>query len=224
MTFKHDHHNKIADILRSLDSDFFWANRSYFGGGTRLSLEHGEYRVSYDIDFLVDGNSYGDFRRAVGGEHIDPLFLQPATPDAYVHLNRDKMLFSINEVKFEVVHENRISLNEPVAMEGFELPCLAPIDQIATKLLANADRWNDQGALSRDLLDLCVLIQVLNSAWGDGFTKAQEARNSNPVRDNLCRAIDHALDNDILQDRITLFSIEDDQFIHRGFELLQSAV
>jgi len=59
MTFQLDHHNKILTILDSLDSNLLEESQAYFGGGTLLTLDFGEYRWSKDIDFICPIASSG---------------------------------------------------------------------------------------------------------------------------------------------------------------------
>lgn len=49
MTFKLAHHNKILTVLESLDPEVLKKGSAYFGGGTLLTLDFGEYRWSSDI-------------------------------------------------------------------------------------------------------------------------------------------------------------------------------
>lgn len=48
--FERPHHRRIASVLESLDADFLATSRCYFGGGTAITLRHGEFRESVDID------------------------------------------------------------------------------------------------------------------------------------------------------------------------------
>ena len=41
------------------------------------------------------------------------------------------------------------------------VPSLTPLDLAASKLLANADRWLDDGVFSRDLIDLAMMAPRL---------------------------------------------------------------
>jgi hypothetical protein len=59
MTFKLDHHNKILKILQNLDSDILRDDVTYFGGGTLLTINFGEYRWSKDVDFICPVPSPG---------------------------------------------------------------------------------------------------------------------------------------------------------------------
>lgn len=52
MTFKFDFHNKILKVLESLNPELLANNYTYFGGGTLITLDFGEYRWSQDIDFI----------------------------------------------------------------------------------------------------------------------------------------------------------------------------
>jgi hypothetical protein len=47
MTFKLDYHNKILTILECLDSEILKNASAYFGGGSILALDFGEYRFKF---------------------------------------------------------------------------------------------------------------------------------------------------------------------------------
>ncbi len=57
-----------------------------------------------------------------------------------------------------------------------------------SKLLANADRWYDDGAFNRDLIDL-AMIQLTRKLLDAAVSKAQEAYG-NAILDDLAKAID----------------------------------
>ena len=101
MDFLEPQHRNIAAVLQALNPQFFWDSGAAFGGGTLLSLQNGEYRVSYDIDFIADRESFHRVRQAMPTDRIDPLFLKPTSADAHVIKNRDKVLFTLNRIKFE---------------------------------------------------------------------------------------------------------------------------
>lgn len=46
-------HQRIAQVLLSLDGDFLSRAKCYFGVGTAIALLCGEYRESVDIDFCA---------------------------------------------------------------------------------------------------------------------------------------------------------------------------
>jgi hypothetical protein len=58
-------------------------------------------------------------------------------------------------IKFEIVLEGRIELAVPGDSDRIcGVSTLTPLDMAASKLLANADRWRDDGVFSRDIFDL----------------------------------------------------------------------
>lgn len=76
MTFKLDYYNKILTILESLDSDVFEEGSAYFGGGTLIALDFGEYHWSKDIDFIcpVPSSGYKHLRTVVFEGGHEALF------------------------------------------------------------------------------------------------------------------------------------------------------
>ena len=59
---------------------------------------------------------------------------------------------------------------------------LVPLDMVTSKLLANSDRWRDDGVFSRDAIDLAMLApspKLLSQA----ITKAATAYGDSIVRD-----------------------------------------
>ena len=65
-------------------------------------------------------------------------------------------------IKFEIVFEARIALEAPGADDAVcGVPSLTPLDMATSKLLANADRWLDDGVFSRDLIDLAMMTPRL---------------------------------------------------------------
>jgi hypothetical protein len=51
-SFTRPTHRQVHAMLSRLDSEFLVRTRCFFGGGTRIVLELGEYRESRDVDFL----------------------------------------------------------------------------------------------------------------------------------------------------------------------------
>jgi len=190
--FNLEFHRKILTVLRNLDSDFFQASRIYFGGGTLISLRHGEYRLSKDIDFICPvGDSYRRLRQAVFEKGYNALF---ATQDDIslpgdLQTNRYGVRFSVVvdqvPIRFEIVAEERISLGEPAFPNWSPVPCLNEIDTFAEKLLANSDRWGDPSIESRDLIDL----SMLRLAAPIPLEAISKAENAYPVVEPLKRAI-----------------------------------
>ena len=71
---------------------------------------------------------------------------------------RTQLLVEGQPIKFEIVLEARISLAPPEAEDEIcGIATLMPLDMMASKLLANSDRWRDDGVFSRDLIDLAMM-------------------------------------------------------------------
>ena len=72
-----------------------------------------------------------------------------------------------------------------------EIATLSPLDMITCKLLANSDRWADDGIFSRDLIDLIDLAMMQPSVnlLRRAVTKAEQAYGNAVTRD-LGKAID----------------------------------
>ena len=62
--FSLPHHQRIARVLETLDTEIMRAHRCYFGGGTAIVLGHGEYRESADIDLMTD--TVHSYREQIG--------------------------------------------------------------------------------------------------------------------------------------------------------------
>ena len=66
MDFKIDRHQTIHHILEGLNDEFLIECQAYFGGGTLMSLDLGEYRTSNDIDFICAvGTDYRKLRNTI---------------------------------------------------------------------------------------------------------------------------------------------------------------
>jgi hypothetical protein len=67
--FIRDHHIRIAAVLQSLDAESLRSNSCWFAGGTAIALLYGEYRESFDVDFLVsDKAGYRNLRMCLVGQ------------------------------------------------------------------------------------------------------------------------------------------------------------
>lgn len=192
-------------MLESLDAGVLAESRCLFGGGTAIVLLNGEYRESVDIDFLVSSlEGYRSLRqRVTGKEGIQALVRPGATLEQTRDVRADQyglrtMLRAADiEIKFEVVFEARIALAAPGEADRLcGVATLTPLDQAASKLLANSDRWNDDAVHSRDLIDLAMMkpakrllegaIAKARGAYGDSIerdlSKAIERLRTHPDR------------------------------------------
>jgi len=153
----------VAEVLSMLDAPLLAEHHCWFGGGTAIVLANGEFRESLDIDFLVsDQQSYRQLRQIVrdhglGGLTTRELVLgRPPTVDVYGI--RSSVLVAGAAIKFEIIHEGRIDLDNPSpGTEICGVRTLTRTDQVASKLLANDDRWADTSTFSRDLIDLAMM-------------------------------------------------------------------
>ena len=196
--FERPHHRRIARVLSALDAELLREANCLFGGGTAMALRFSEYRESVDMDFLVsDLNSYRRLRQLLTGEAGFAGLLRPdgerfrlareVRADQYGI--RTTLLVDELPIKFEIVLEGRIEIE---AASGKDQVCgvstLTPLDMATSKLLANADRWSDDGVFCRDVIDLAMMqpsLPLLRKA----MTKA-EAVYGPAVQRDLARAID----------------------------------
>ena len=165
--FKRPHHQKIAQVLQALNGPLLKDHECYFAGGTAMALRYGEYRESVDIDFLISNlEQYRTLRE---------LLTSPAGISAIVRAEvsslqqigdiradqygiRTKVQIGGSIIKFEIVLEWRIALATPGAKDEIcGITTLCPLDMATSKLLANADRWRDDGVFSRDIIDLAMM-------------------------------------------------------------------
>ena len=199
--FQRPHHQRIAQILLALDGPLLRRHHCYFGGGTAVALRHGEFRESVDIDFMVsDIDCYRRLRLLLNESRnsLVPLFRpevtpQPWKPGSRVRIDqygiRTTLPVADTPIKFEIILEGRIELKEPDQDDTIcGIATLSVLDLTCTKLLANSDRWADDGIFSRDLIDLAVM-QPSTSQLRQAVAKAARAYGNAVTRD-LDKAID----------------------------------
>lgn len=227
--FERVHHQRIAAILRSLDGTMLLRNRCLFGGGTAIALAHGEYRESVDIDLIcssVDG--YREIRQEVNVLDQAWLFKQPVQivrePRADQYGIRLAAAVDSVAVKIEIVFEGRIALKDPLPEDVIEgVWTLTREDQVATKLMANADRYADDSVMSRDLIDLAMLspngalpeagILKARHAYGESidkaFARSKELLLERDGRLDKCmNAMQMKLAPDVLREKILKLHLE----------------
>ena len=158
------HHQKILSILGQLRASFLSDCQIYFGGGTLLTLLHGEYRLSKDVDFLCASQAgYRQLRRAVFERQYHALFEDsrelsfPREIQTNQYGVRFPVVMADTTIRFEIVPEGRIPFESPQQPKWCPVACLSSVDLVAKKLLDNSDRWPDRSVFSRDLIDLCIL-------------------------------------------------------------------
>lgn len=176
-------HRRIAAVLGALDAEVLDANACLLGGDTAIVLRYGGYRESIDIHFLVcKGEGYRRLRQMLTG----PDGIRAITrPDHTLSQSREmrtdqygiRTMLMVDGacIKFEVSLESRISLGAPGPEDRVcGLATLAPLDMVASKLLANSDRWRDDASMSCDLIDLAMLAPP-KALLSEAMVKAQGA-------------------------------------------------
>ncbi len=197
--FQRPHHRRIAEILLALDAPLLVQNRCYFGGGTAIVLRHGEYRESLDMDFLLsDAAGFRNLRELLSDKRGMAALFRPglAAPGSVRDVRADRYgirtLLSMGDgqtIKFEIVLEGRMALETPGEDDRIcGVACLAPVDRAASKLLANSDRWADDGVFSRDVIDLAIMNPT--AALLRQALKKAEGAYGQAIRRDLARALE----------------------------------
>ncbi|MGC4934628.1 nucleotidyl transferase AbiEii/AbiGii toxin family protein [Gordonia sp. DT30] len=203
--FNRDHHNHIKTVLESLNSELFLDARCYLGGGTAIALRFGEFRQSLDLDFMVSStDGYRELREMVKGPGFESLTVRelPLLREPMVDQYGIRAILEAAGVpiKFEIISEGRISFETPGPDDeicGMRTLCL--LDMVASKLLANSDRWADTSVFSRDLIDL-AMIEPDDNLMDEAVSKAEGAYGVSVVSD-LDKAIDYHRENPHRLDR-----------------------
>ena len=110
-----------------------------------------------------------------------------------VYSIRSSVLVAGAAIKFEIIHEGRIDLDNPSpGTEICGVRTLTRTDQVASKLLANDDRWADTSTFSRDLIDL-AMMKPDAVALKAGARKAVDAYGTS-IGTSLDKAVAHLRD------------------------------
>lgn len=209
--FARPHHQLIAQVLSVLDARQLRDKHCLFGGGTAITLCYGEYRESVDMDFLVaDIDNYRFLRQLLTG----PTGIQAIVKGSGVSLKqvreiradqygiRTLLAVADQNIKFEIVLEGRIPLEPPSGDGVCGIATLTPLDMMTTKLLANSDRWRDDGVFSRDLIDL-AMMKPTRRELQHAIDKASVAYGK-AIRDDLAKAIERSREHREWLDRCML--------------------
>ncbi|MBQ69645.1 hypothetical protein CL689_06260 [Candidatus Saccharibacteria bacterium] len=201
--FDRPHHQKVASVLNTFDEELLGVSECYFGGGTAIVLSLGEYRESVDIDFLCSSrDGFRLLRNVVTSQSLGALLKADVRHLREVRCERDKIstFLSVESVpiKVEFIFEGNIDISGEMSQD-LGVPVLSRCDMYATKLLANADRGLDRSTLSRDAIDLAMMIR----GWGPipalAWEKARDCYG-----DAVLRGFNQALH--LIQDRSYLLS------------------
>lgn len=214
--FRKQRHKAIATVLSMLDARLLEKEKCLFGGGTAMALMFGEYRTSFDLDFLVaDQESFGQLRTLVRTDGLLSLFrkdsrelLEARSARIDQYGIRSSIAFLGQEYKFEIVREARIQFeNISFSSDVAGVKALSETDLIAEKLMANSDRYSDPGVFSRDLIDL-AFAPVGNLRVHAGFEKAEGAYGK-AIEKDFREAFLYLTDNSRLERSIAALEIED---------------
>lgn len=206
--FKREHHQKISEVLQRLDSQILKDHECYFGGGTAIALMNGEYRESVDMDFLVsDINKYRSLRQLLTGPNgIAALTLSGRELVLAREIRADqygiRTMIRVGDtnIKFEIISEGRIVFEAPKSKDQIHgIAILSRLDLISSKLLANADRWSDDGVFNRDAIDL-AMMRVSKKELHQAIEKSQEAYGDS-ILASLNKSIDRLLTKEDLLER-----------------------
>jgi hypothetical protein len=156
----------VVRALAALDAGFLERVQCFFGGGTRIVLALGEYRESADVDFLcASREGYRDLRATVSDKSLGRIAKASLKLAREVIADRYGIRTFLDvggeKLKLEIILEGRIGLSGG-AMDGLPVPALDAASCCAEKFLANADRWGDESALGRDVIDLAFMA----AKWG----------------------------------------------------------
>lgn len=206
--FRRKHHQRISEVLQRLDDQLLRDHACYFGGGTAVALMHDEYRESVDIDFLVsDLEHYRDLRELLRGPQgiaaitksgRELVLAREIRTDQYGI--RTAIKVGDAHIKFEIISEGRIEFDIPEKLDCIDnIATLTRVDLTASKLLANADRWNDDSVFSRDVLDL-AMMKVSQKEFQAALAKARPAYGDS-VLNSLSKSIDRVLTTEGLLER-----------------------
>ena len=172
--------NQLAlAVLACADEGLLRACGAWLGGGTAVSLRCGEFRVSRGLDFLcASDGGYRELRLRVRADGIRGVFPRGVTGVREPRIDRYGIRFAVSYgdaiLKVEIVSEGRIALD---GVPDAALPVwrLTDCDLSAEKLLANDDRYLDDAALGRDMVDLLMLERALTALPAAAWEKARKA-------------------------------------------------
>jgi hypothetical protein len=224
--FKRAAHGEVLDVLGKLDAAFLRDSHCYFGGGTRIVLELGEYRESRDIDFLcASREGYRALRETVSARSLGKMASARQFPlarevrgDQYGV--RTWVEWAGAKVKLEIVREARIPL-AGARIKGLPVSCLDRIHAFAEKFLANADRGLDPSTLSRDAVDLAFMLEGWEDAEArDGLALAQTAYGAEVLRKTSAVAGKLRTDRKYRGQCVRDLGIEDTATLGKGLERL----
>lgn len=176
----------MATALRAMDHDLLMTCACWFGGGTEIVLDLGEYRLSKDIAFLCsDADGYRKMRSLVVARGVSALFGSAVQQERAFKSDQYGIrgIVSVQAIplRIEIVRESRIGL-EGQSDLTLGVPRLVIADRITEKMLANADRCQDRSTSYRDAIDLGMLAHHRGPFPDAALAKAERAYGEDVVR------------------------------------------
>ena len=223
--FTRPRHATVTRILAQLDATFLADAQCYFGGGTRIVMSLGEYRESADIDLLCASRAgYRALRSAVKQDTLGPIARRKITLAREVIADRYGIRTFVDmageKIKFEIVHEGRIDISGSGGGE-FPVPALDPASCFAEKFLANADRWNDESTLGRDIVDLAFMVTGWNGADAARGRKIAAEAYGKSINESVRKAVQKLrAHKQYLKHCVAGLGVSDTRTLARGLEAL----
>ena len=218
-------HRLVWRVLEVLNADLLASANCYFGGGTRIALELGEFRESVDVDFLCsDRDGYRTLRNTIGHNTLGEILVgdYDLLREVRADLYGIRTFLRVDErpVKFEIISEGRIPLTGAEVVP-FPVQVLDRTSCIAEKLLAHADRGRDESTHSRDLIDLAVMA----GSWPDEHVRAAmvlaESAYGAAVRRELADGLSRFEDETHRRGCLEALSVKATQALERGLRALR---
>lgn len=227
--FKRQHHNHVLAILKAFDAPRLEIEfKAFFGGGTLIALDHSEFRLSKDIDFLCSSKEgYRKLRAALIEKGAEALFGANASVikiPGDIRADQYGVRFPVQygqrpaeRIKVEIIHEARIEFGAPTKPSWSPVACLNDVDRQAEKLLCNTDRGADRSTFGKDLIDLCVLAKE-RGLLCEAVKKAEDAY---PVMGSLKREMEYFSRNpSFRRSCYQQHEIDDPSIVADGFDIL----
>lgn len=196
MNQRHLSHQLILKTLDHFNTKYLKQHNILFGGGTRIALELNEFRESIDIDFLCpDKESFRAVRQQVEENSLGKLldndfsFIKLRTDrDAVRSLIRvDGIVIKLEFVLFSD-YQLQVDQNFP-----FVVPAIDHSSCFLTKLLANADRYNN--APYKDIFDILAMTDHWGSVPHEVWKHADQHYGLKTVVYGLDRSCHDILEN-----------------------------
>ncbi len=208
--FKRPHHQRIAFLLSKFNTELLNEAMTFFGGGTAITLLLDEYRESVDIDFICSSKEGYRLLRNTVSQDLGALLIEPVKHLREVRADRYgiRTFLEVDDipVKVEIVFEDRIQIKGETDA-GLPVPVLSKQDMYSEKLLANTDRGTDRSALSRDIIDLAMMIHHWGPIPADTWLKVYSVYGKQAIN-GFYRSIELIKDKPYLTDCLNKLSMD----------------